>query len=284
MRIFSVRKANVNVPDFSSALVGIFQLTLAEREHNLGDDVMIRLERLENRRGFQSGELIRLQVSDLPSEAQTGIPVRPLGVASIGHSTVFAYHATSGLLAFQLARNGITSSKFASYVNQRITGANFDILPVPSEDIAERLRSGRVKALRIRTKAGENINAVDNRTRGVNEGFRAFRDALGTSIIDVTLSNGRDSVVPQETVLGMFSWLRRHIESGSIRGTYLQAEIVGPVGGQPEWLDLLGGQMGERTRLELAGDDPFGNYQIRRGFVEDVLRRHQAVAEGQSDE
>ncbi len=78
VRIFSVRKANDAVPDFSAALRGIINLELKQRELEADEDVVIRLERLEENGELMSGELIRLQISNLPSEAQTGVPVRAL--------------------------------------------------------------------------------------------------------------------------------------------------------------------------------------------------------------
>ena len=284
VRIFSVRKANDTVPDFSAALRGIINLELKQRELETDEDVVIRLERLEENGQLMSGELIRLQISNLPSEAQTGVPVRSLGVASIGHSTIFAYNKATGLLALQLARNGITSSRVAMYVDKMIQNADYDVLPLQSEEIRAALRRGRVRAVRIKTASGDTIEAVDARTRGVTEGFRHFKEALGTSSVDVTLTNDRGSMIPKETVLGLFSWFRRHQDSSSGRGNKLRAAVIRPGGGQAEWLDLLNGQMGERQKLDLPGDDPDVNYGIRKAFVEGVLTRHEAAAEEQGDD
>ena len=41
-----------------------------------------------------------------------------------------------------------------------------------------------------------------------------------------------------------------------------------------EWLDLLEGQIGERRRLNLAGDNPALNYGTRKAFVNEVLNRY----------
>lgn len=260
------------------------QQGLHVREHEVEADFILRLERLEEDRGLLFGEMTRMQMSNLPSEAQRGQPIRALGVASIGHSTVFAYDPNRSMLALQLARNGITSTRMGLYVEAMCGGAKFDLLPVPNERISDALERGRVRALRVRVAHPQTLEAADVQTQSVTRGFQAFRAALGTPNIDVTLSMARgEPDISKEGVLSLFSWFRRQKDQSPGSVDELRASVIQPGTRRMEWLDLLEGQMGSKRRIDLPADDPDGSYAVRKGFAEGILDDHRAAFEARRE-
>jgi len=284
VRIFSVRQREHSSSGFLDALRWIANQRLTDRENDVEQDIVLRLERLEEEEDIAFGEMIRMQIDNLPSEAQRGLPIRPLGVTSIGHSTVFGYDHRLSILALQIARNGITSSRLGIYVGRLCAGAKFDILPQPNAHVLETLRSGRIRALQVKVAHPQSLEAVDAPTQSVTEGFRAFKQVLGTSNIDVTLSmERRDPDIQKGGVLGLFSWFRQEEERRPGNVGRLRAAIIAPDGERAEWLDLMEGQEGERIRLDLPGGDPERNYAVRKSFVRRVLGRYHGVVEGERE-
>ena len=273
IRAFQVeQRANCRLP-CSVALAQIFSRDLGSREYEIEPDLTVRLERMASEGHNIFGELTRIQAGDLPSEALPGVPVRPLGSTSIGHSTVFAYDTRLSVMALQLARNGITSSRVAQYVAGACGGAEFDLIPLASPEIWEKLQRGRIRAVRIKVSHPQSLRGADSRTQSVTAGFNEFRSVLNTPHMDLTLSlEQSDPDLPRRNVLELFSWGRAQMEESPGAIDQLSAAVIQDGSGRSDWLHLLNGQMGDRRRLTLPANNPDISYRLRLTFAFEVLR------------
>jgi hypothetical protein len=134
---------------------------LLDREAEVGDGIAVRLERADFPTDNARGELIRRQVTNLPPKALSGEPIENLGVEAIGHSTAFLYDARLSILAFEQARNGITATRFGLYMARFVSVGKYDMLPIPTKEMWDTLRTGRVRAMSVRCAAPESLEAVD---------------------------------------------------------------------------------------------------------------------------
>ena len=146
VRLFMVVRGEDTETEFSAALNHIFCKELGDREYEVETGIIIRLERLSAFNNYICGEIIRRQTENLPPKAASGEPVQPLGVSAIGHSTVFVYDPILSVVALQLARNGITSTRLAMYIGAMASGASYDLLPAPTAEAWSKLTGGRVRA------------------------------------------------------------------------------------------------------------------------------------------
>jgi hypothetical protein len=283
VKIFKVI-GDARTTSFASALNHIHSISLGEREQEVDTEVIIRLERHQAAQGLVAGEFIRLQSANLPPRAEPGQPTQPLGVASIGHSTVFVYHPGLSVIALQLARNGISSTRVGLYVRGLVSTAPDTLLPVPTSDVWQKLRTGRIRGVQFRMQSPDSLESADANARSVASGVRQLKATLGITNVDVTLSVGRgDQDIDHRQGLALVRWLQR--ERAGNRGgiSALHASVIAEDSDGVEWLNLFEAQMGAKTRLELPDDDPQRSYTARLAFVRRVLRQHEAAIAEQED-
>jgi hypothetical protein len=274
VRFFHVEQA-AGAATFSAALRQISQLALLDREAEVEDEIVVRLERADFQGNFARGELIRRQTSNLPPKALSGQPIERLGIQSIGHSSAFLYDSELSVLGLEQARNGITSTRLGLYVARFMNGPKYDILPVPTQEMWDTLRSGRLRAMYVRSAAPQSLQAADADTEGVRTGLVALKNATGTYFVEVKLGmiRGEPDINPDRS-LGWFNWFRRERENDRGGITKVYVDIIPEGETQAEHINLLAGQIGSRQRLTLPEDNPSASYQIREAFLTDVLNRH----------
>lgn len=252
---------------------------LVDREHELEEEVFVRLEHTRSDRGFVVGEFVRRQTSNLPPHAPAGAPLAPLGVSSLGHTAAFLFDPATSVLAHQFSRSGTSPSRLLNYVAALTGGHAFGVVPVLTEEMWAKLQQGRLRGLRAEVSSPETLAAADNDTTSVREGFRAFQRALGTSYVEAHFKVGRGEAIERDRAIRVLDWFRRQRseDRGGVRRLY--AEVVPPEGGPAEILNLIGAQAGGSRVLDLP-PDPEANYQVRAAFVREVYlaQRDELVA------
>jgi hypothetical protein len=198
----------------SAVLRQIAGLGLLEREAEIEDGITVRLESADFPTNKARGEIIRRQMSNLPPKALSGQRLERLGVEAIGHSTAFLYCRRLSILAFEQARNGITSTRFGLYIAHFAGGVGYDILPAPTQEMWETLRAGRLRAIRVRCAAPQSLEAADAEAEAVKSGLVSLQGVLDTHYIDATLGMKRgDPDIQRNTALRWFNWFRREREN-----------------------------------------------------------------------
>ena len=191
VRLFSVELKDQAGRPFSDAIQRIAGMGLVDREHELEPDLVIRLERTDIQGRFIVGEFVRRQTTNLPPRAPRGRPLDRLGVGSIGHTTAFVFDQRLSVLALQLARNGITPVRIALYVEARVGGGSYSILPIPNQDIWNRLRRGAVRGVSFKLSSPNELQAIDGESRSIRRGLIAMKESLLPARVEVTMSSAR---------------------------------------------------------------------------------------------
>jgi hypothetical protein len=280
VRLFSVELKDGAGLSFSSALQRAITRTIQEREEELEPDVVIRLERLTSQHGLFCGEFVRLQANNLPPKALRGKPIESLGVASIGHTTAFAFDPKLSVLALQLARNGITATRIALYAEALAIGTSYDILPVPNEEIWEKLKKGGVRGVEFRVSSPNELRSIDTQTQSVKRGIAAMKESLQATQIEVTMTMARgEANMNRKKAVALFGWLQRERQEERGGVSKLKARINSEDSEATETLNLIGGHMGDKELLELPNDDPNASYRLRRDYINLVLEKNRKVLE-----
>ncbi|WP_152415167.1 DUF6731 family protein [Caenispirillum salinarum] len=282
IRFFEVQRQADFPEHFSECLSEAADLDLAEREVEIQENVVLRLERLEEKsRGrILAGELVRLQSQNLPARAMPGQPLQRLGVPSIGHSTAFRYDRSNNILALQMGRNGITPARVAMYV-QEVAGVDgFYILPVISQEWWEKLATERVRALAFRVARPDRLDSVSQETQTIIEGLEAMKQAGQSAFIDMSFTMGRS---PEDISSGfarrLVRWLLRQHEEGEAGVKRLTATLRNDETRQTETFPLLRAQVGDRRKLDLPDDDPAEAYNIKDRFIRELWQAKRRAIE-----
>jgi hypothetical protein len=278
VRLFSVDIREQGGVAFSTALRRIADENLLDREHEQEPDVVIRLERLALRQGALCGEFVRIQERNLPPKAVRGHPIESLGVASIGHTTAFAFDPDLSVLALQIARNGITATRIALYVEGLAGGPGYDILPVPNREIWDVLRRGGIRGLTFRIAAPNELQAIDDETRSVRRGALAMKESLQPSHLEITMGMARGEVdIDSRKAIGLFGWLQRERQDRRGGVSKLSARVIPEGGEEAQPLNLIGGHMGDKEWVDIPDDDPEASYRKRSDYILRVLRENRPV-------
>lgn len=272
-RFYTVDKKDEDGPDLSTCLERIGRLRLAERECELSEEISLRIEKINTDGRFIRGEIIRRQTQNLPARASAGRPRTRLGVDAIGHSSVFRYDRELSVLAIQLARNGITASRFVDYVSALIECPRFIPLPVISTEAWQLLQQKQVRALSLKVASPEQLSVADTGYETVKQGMENLRDIARSSYVDVTFGMSRgDANMSPRRFGGIIRWIlrEREAERGGIQK--LSARII-PDDDESPILNLLNAHMGNSAVLELPDDNPVRSYHIRKNHIRAVFNQ-----------
>lgn len=265
------RKPREETP-FGDALSAVLRRDLLAREYEVEPEIMFRMERARRYQGLILGEMVRRQTENLPPQAPAGQHLQPLNVDSIGHTAVFAYDPGLGVLALQMARNGVTAIRLAMYVAGLLDLNGYYTLPIPSQEAWQRLRTGRIRGFRIQVATPDNLEVVDNAQTTIRQGLVNMKRATETTYVEATFGMLRgDPDIPVRRTLPFLQWILREKEAdrGGVRK--LSARVIDPENGGAEWLNLLGYHMGNVTTLDLPSDNTDRNYQLRESYIRRVF-------------
>jgi hypothetical protein len=162
------------------------------------------------------------------------------------------------------------------YVEKFNAGSRYDILPIPTQEMWDTLRTGRLRAMRVRCAAPQSLETADADTDGVKAGLVALQQSTGTHFIEARLGMVRgDPDINRRRALSWFNWFRREHENYRGEITQVYADIIPEGGTQVEHINLLSGQISARRRLNLPEDDPVASHRIREAFITEAGQRHQ---------
>jgi hypothetical protein len=166
------------------------------------------------------------------------------------------------------------------YIEKLINQAGYDILTIPTQEMWDTLRTGRLRSMRVRCAAPQSLVATDDETAGVKAGLVALHRATQTHYVEARMGMIRvDADINRGRGLRWFNWFRREREAGHGEISKVYADIIPEGETQSEPINLLAGQIGSRQRLEPPEDDPKASYQMREAFLSRVLREHRAELE-----
>ncbi|MFN4281856.1 MAG: DUF6731 family protein [Alphaproteobacteria bacterium] len=275
IRFYSVEHPNGGGLGFSACLDQLNDLDLEERELEVADDIVLRLERYNPQPRYVIGEVLRRQSQNLPSRAPRGRSAQRLGVGSIGHSSVFLYDSNLSILAIQIGRNGITAGRFVKYVSSVLDVPEFQALPVIKRDAWELLQRSNLRSIQVKVASPEDLAAAEGAAGGVRDGLIALKEVARSAFVEATLgmSHG-DRDLPRNRVMNILRYLVREKDEDRGGIKKVKARIVPDGEGQAEFLNILEAQMGDSRTLELPDDEPNASYDIRAEFITRTYRAH----------
>src|SRR5687767_8480773 len=102
-RFYRATKPSAGVADVDAILIAeAANGKVGDRERDLGDGVIVRLERCEQRGDFIEGEFCRIQTENIPpGVGPEGLEPIDLGGKGIGHVAAFLYHKPTRVLLLQ---------------------------------------------------------------------------------------------------------------------------------------------------------------------------------------
>jgi hypothetical protein len=282
VRFFSVENADGAEASFGDCLLGIARRSIANRESEVSDGIIIRLERLRETSNILAGQFVRIQSENLPPRAVPGQPIASLGVPSIGHTSAFRYDRQRSVLALQLGQNGITAPRLSLYLQDLVDVAGFNILPILTQDAWQKLTDGRVRKMIIRIARPERLQATVQDHRSVKAGFETMQRVAHTEYVEMILGMGHsEHDIPKGRARAIFEWLLRERQDNQADIRKVAAEIRDDARGENEMLTFLDAHMGERTTLGLPRDNPERAYVLTDQFIQRAFQSRRAELNAQ---
>lgn len=268
---FQIVAPSESVRPLSDMLLDIGTLPTSKREKRLSQNVLFRLERIEEQDRFVLGDFTRRQMTDIPPEALAdGLTELSLRDGSgLGHSSAFLVDERSGCLALEMRRGAASSGRVLEYLRAFEDGLQLRLPPHLSSGAWERFGAGRTRQLRFRVASAANLDAVRaDDDVGLISTLLAQRDALNAPQITVEVSVGRDRnrSLAGRAVSRMVDALWGANQRGDLEVTDLRAVTKPDDGGAAETIDFLEEFMSDYESIDLPRD-PENSYIVRRDFV-----------------
>lgn len=273
VKFYSVERKNAGHPTLNDLLAHLEQLPLPDLECGVGG-LDLRLERCRRaRHGLWAGEIIRLQTENKPGMGGPGEGAVPLELPEgygLIHSAAFVYHSELSIIGIQSARNGITPSKIATYLDEVAPDrAVYVFLPILRSDALRRIRNLDVRKIHIKVAQPRSLEPIDDDTRAVADNFRAFEDATGGPVIEMSIGAARGAGPLKRKVIRLMSWFKAQYDEG--HGDVKSLRIEGETRDGEETDDLvnlLKEHLQVTNELELPDDDLELNFRRRIAFLE----------------
>lgn len=255
-KYFTVETGDVG-PAFEDTLRQISLIEMrADRERTLADDVVLRLEHLEERGELILGDLTRIQTENLP-----GFPdeqsVNPLRDDKLGHCFAFSYHPVTNTLCLQnlpTAQVGKVMQYFSSYNDNSV----FSYLPILNQAMIDMLENKSIVKLDVRiANVNRFIEASDNTDSVAVRMARASRP-LETKSLSIMMTADRGDALDRNMVrrVTQESYAAALINQSVNRVRVHTREDVNP-------LDFMGGHLKDGATLDLPSNEPRQSQQIR---------------------
>lgn len=281
IKFYHVTHGDGNRVRFSDALERIADRTLLDREYELEPGLVFRLENCRSEGGMVVGEIVRRQTENLPPEAIAGQPLRNLNAAGIGHSAVFCYCPRTSVIAFQVARIGVSVGRFMMYTGNVLGLSGFNALPVPTEEFWQSILNGRVRSISVKVSSPQNLEAIEDDFVTVRQSLAQLQSIAGSSSVEAVFSVGRgDEDLSSSRVARIFRWLlgERNEDRGGVKS--LKAKIIDE-DDVARVLSLVNCHLGESQVLEFNVDDPQVNFERRKRYVLEVFGRNRRIIDAE---
>lgn len=271
VRFYRVSEAPSGIGDVGDILLQTVDLgTPLERERDIGQAVVVRLERATARAQTVEGDLCRVQRTNIPPQAGAEglVPIRLNDGHGIGHMAAFLYHRPTRVLALQSNMSSVTPNRLSVYLASIDAAQQFQLGPVLTDDALERFQAGQPRKLTVKFAGIDRLDVFDDPNIPVAQGAKMISDAYAGIDVEITVSVGRtrDNALAQGPLLRTVNRLM---------GAPGITKLVTKLEGDDQPLDLLHEQLKEIDDLDLPEGDPERHYEVRRAFLRGAFERHQ---------
>lgn len=278
-RFYRASKPAAGTTDFHDVLLELAKKPKAgDREVDIGDEVIVRLERGTTHKEFVEGELCRVQKVNFPPQAgPDGLKPLPLGQGmGFGHVVAFSYHVPTRVLLIQRNILSITSNRLALYVASSKPGCVFAFAPVLSEDAMKRFKDKTPRAFEVTFAGPDNLAAFDDENIPAAKGARMIAEAYdGIRVtIGVSVGKSRKKHLDKDEILNSLGKL---VQLGGVK----KLKVKAADGGDDTVINFIKEQLQAEHTLKLPDDDPDKNYEARKLFLRKVFSDNLAALEKQ---
>jgi hypothetical protein len=175
----------------------------------------VRLERLETSENIWEGDMVRIQMNELPDIAKVSGGSQPINVEDdegLGESTAFLYDAKLQVLVIQRTVSGVSATTFSKYFNHFIDEAGDIGLQVILElDVIQRLNSFNLaRRLDIRVAGLDHLSAFNDVERGVEEMIELAKKYQSPTLnLSLSMSHDKENSLSLENIISTAKgWLK----------------------------------------------------------------------------
>lgn len=276
VRFYRVVPLDAESLSFEAALRKVISLG-ANPSRELDNDVVIQASSLTDVADRISGDLVRIQSTNLPSQAGVGKKPEKLKLskgAGLGHHTAFIYDAKLRVLAYQITRNSVSLSLFNSYLMEATGSKLYSFQPIIKASELKQLNSLNAKTFLVKVADPAKLEAVEDDEKRLKDSLLNLRTlAEGMYVrVQVGLGNKRGQL-DRPRLTNLVRWLLE--QKDKKKGAVRTLQVVGKDGSDEDVpLDFIKWQLGGSEDLKLGHVDPEENYKRRSQFVLDCLDKH----------
>jgi hypothetical protein len=245
------------------------------RATRIHDGVPFWCDKIVDGNTYIAGRFCRKQSTNLPPKAPATGGLEPLGVGSLGRTVAWLYHPETSVIAIEATREGLTLSRFLSYITDVCECPRYTFMPVTTDSNLQQLRESRVRSLSFRVATPRDLAWVTPEQEAVKSGLENVMSPNLSTFVEVKygLSIG-DSDIRPTRVRRLAAWLKGEKDANRGDVTKLRAGII-DADGDSKTLELLDEvHLAAESDLDLPDDDPERSYSVRKIFVASSFQRH----------
>lgn len=253
---------------FEEALREACSQPIPDRETEVGDGLVLRLEHLHERDDLIVGDFTRVQTQNLPSHP-TAAATDPLPIDRLGHHTAFCFDPASRIIALQFDIK-VAVGRICRYADAFSHGRRFSYLPVLREDALERFEDETPTKFSVKVARVNQFGDVADQRDDFEQAFERMGALFDAPTVEITVSaRGSDGGLDKDTVLQK---VRRLIglreEFPGIRTINAQTAE------SPDPFNFIAQLLKSSTVLELPENQPAIARRMRMGYTRECFDEH----------
>lgn len=253
---------------FDETLRHAYDRGLADRESEVGDGLVLRLEQLEEADGLLVGDFTRVQTDNLPSHP-TGDATDPLPIDRLGHHTAFCFDPISRIIALQFDIK-MAVGRICRYANSFSGGPRYGNLPVLRQDALERFEEETPTKFTVKIARVNQFGELGVELDDYEQTFERMGALFDAPTVEITVSARiTDGGLDKETVLEK---VRRFI---GLRERFPGVRsISGETDESPDPFNFLAHMLKSSTVLDLPRNEPIVGRGVRMVYARQCFDEH----------
>ncbi|MCG8445951.1 MAG: hypothetical protein MI753_09570 [Hyphomicrobiales bacterium] len=274
VRFYSVGRLQPNGPSLQQALEIIAARNHEDRQVQVAQGMVIRLERLDVEADELVGEFTRVRDTDFPFEVHADGPRQLQTDGPLGTGIAFRFGTTDHTLAIQFDTRIVSPGRVLDYLMQFDRRFAFDIKPKLDIENWRKFNNTPVRKLRIGIASPEHLGDIEEEGAAVKSSIQQLSEAYDAPVITIEIGMGNRKGMLGEAVHGAARAVSDLLRGGGADVRSLRGWIK-PDDGQPtEELNLIDEFLTEKLEFPSPRNDPEANYALRRQILEQSLRGH----------
>lgn len=284
VKFFHIEYAERNNVTFEQCLQRIDGMTQEERELDMGEYSAL-VETVELGRRTLTGDVIRLQRSNLPHKKRRGNRSQPLGLQALeqlAHPCAFAFDQRTNVLAYQTTRNSVSANKFITYITAKCRVDGVSVYPVLHPDAWERFQTMQPRSFEVQVAQVANLEAIEPRHAPLAQAVSFLRENGHAPKVSFSISMGRRKGSLARRFISRlaqnFLAVREDDEKSIDR---LVASGKHEETGEAMVLDLIKAHMKQDRVIDLPDNNVGESFELRKQFALQCLREKREELEAQ---